>query len=576
MIPKIILKNCLKQYCRDLDKAIQPEETVRNVRKRLKNWPEDVLAGSQRIDTGRLGIPVYMCICGNAAKTIMPTRKQMGKGSSPAQAEASAIMELMERFAFFSFWNNMPFAVEATWSAARRKFGQTLLPVAEMLRSVNDSLTEPQAERLLDLMKWIFYPATDLATGQNVWIPLDWFRMLGEFNGSSAGNTNEESLLQGISELIERHVSCIVDRERPELATIAQDKIEDPVLHQLCRAFHKNGIQLILKDISLGMPLPTVAALAWDPSTFPDASEIVFTAGTASSPTKAAIRAVTEVAQLGGDFCTHSCYEASGLPKFTNLDDLQWLMVGPIVQLSSLPTVENVDIRNELMQVVQALAPLYTLAVEITHPGIGIPAHYTIIPGLQFRERDKNQSLGLFIGRKLAEKAEPEAATAGLAELAKIYPQAHYLLFFRGMLKLRQGNVGDAATLFAQAVPEQPDDEARALAAFYAGYALGQCERWQEAIPYLEQARELAPQMNEAANQLGVACFKMRNYARAESYFDIALAINKGSAIDLANRGLARKFLGKTAEARRDLTTALELDANLDFARKHLAQLEAE
>ena len=46
----------------------------------------------------------------------MPTRKQMGKGSSAEQAEASALMELMERFAFFSFWEERPHMVSATWA----------------------------------------------------------------------------------------------------------------------------------------------------------------------------------------------------------------------------------------------------------------------------------------------------------------------------------------------------------------------------------------------------------------------------------------------------------------------------
>ena len=37
------------------------------------------------------------------------TQKQMGKGGSPAQAEASALMELVERFSFFSFMHRAAF-----------------------------------------------------------------------------------------------------------------------------------------------------------------------------------------------------------------------------------------------------------------------------------------------------------------------------------------------------------------------------------------------------------------------------------------------------------------------------------
>ena len=57
-----------------------------------------MLAETRRIDTGRLGIPVYLSVCGEAARAVMPTRKQMGKGASPEQAEASALMELARAF----------------------------------------------------------------------------------------------------------------------------------------------------------------------------------------------------------------------------------------------------------------------------------------------------------------------------------------------------------------------------------------------------------------------------------------------------------------------------------------------
>lgn len=576
MTPRIILKSCPKKYSTDLDKAANPLETIKNVRQRLKDWPEEILADCRRVDTGRLGIPVYLGICGNAARAIIPARKQMGKGSSPAQAEASAIMELMERYAFFSFWKNMPFGVKASWNEAERQFGEKLIPIAEMLRSVNDSIPENTARGLLNLIEWHFYPATDLASGEIVWLPLDWFRMLGEFNGSSAGNTAEESLLQGVSELIERHVCCLIDRQRPELPTIDQNSISDSVLKRLCGAFHKNGIKLILKDISQGMPLPTVAALAWDPATFPKDSEIVFTAGTATSPAKSAIRAVTEVAQLGGDFCTHSCYEASGLPKFTNLDECQWLLQGPLISLESLPHAEADDICEELKTVVGALTPLRVLAVETTHPGIGIPAHYTMIPGMQFRERDRNQSLGLFAGRKLTEEAAPDVARSGLVTLAAAYPNAHFLPFFEGMIALKEGDTANAARLFVKSISLQPDDDSKALAAFYAGYAHTQKQEWEESMPYLEQAFSMSPGMKEAANLLGVACFKLKDYARAESFFDAALAIDKGSAVDLANRGLARKFQGKKEGAVHDLEAALALDYTLTFAFNHLKDMEAQ
>jgi Uncharacterized conserved protein len=205
--PRIVLAPCPKGYTRDLDKTMSPAQTIARVRERLNTSRLDILSQTRRVDVGRLGIPVFLSVCGADARRIMPTRKQMGKGSSAEQAEASALMELMERFAFFSFWDDRPHMVSATWSEAEARFGNDLLPLEAMLRSVDDSLSPQQARRVLNLTPWQFYPATCLADGRTVWLPLDWFKLLGEFNGTSAGNSAEESLLQGLSELVERHAT---------------------------------------------------------------------------------------------------------------------------------------------------------------------------------------------------------------------------------------------------------------------------------------------------------------------------------------------------------------------------------
>lgn len=570
----IVLNSCPKGYSQDLDKAISPEETTAKVGKLVEDSGLDIVAGIRRVDTGRLGIPVYLGVCGDDAREIMPTRKQMGKGSSIAQAKASALMEVMERYAFFSFWERKPHFIQATWSKAKKLFGDALIPVEEILISVHDSMPAEQAEELLELVEWQFYPATHLASGKIVWLPLDWFRMLGEFNGSSAGNTQEESILQGLSELVERHVCCIIDRARPELPTIDPNSCHDKKLVDLLKAFRINGVNLVLKDISSGMPLPTVAALAWDPSTFPGSSEIVFTAGTATSPAKAAIRAITEVAQLAGDFCTNSCYEASGLPKFYCQDEYAWLLQGANIALDALPSVENKDMREEILATLKGLEPVQVYCVDTTNPAIGVPCHYCIAPGLEFRERDSNQSMGLFIGRKLAEEQSCDKAMDSLDKIEKYCTNAHYLPFFRGLVLLNSGDVEAATSLFKQAAPLQPDNDSRAMAEFYAGYASTRLGLWSNALDSLRKAVALCPGMREYANLLGVAYYKLKNYEEAEKTFDMALTIDKGSAIDLANRGVCRKFLGKYEDAAEDLRKALELDSGLDFARIHFEELQ--
>ncbi len=569
------LKSCPKVYSKDQDKAVTPEETVARVKALLDEKCSGVLKCTRKVDTGRLGIPVFISECGDVARDIMPTRKQMGKGASVIQAEASALMELVERFSFFSFWNTPENFTLATYTEAEELWPGKVISIEKILQSVGEEMEPGKARVILDLVRWHFHPALNVHTGETEYVPLDWFKILNEFNGSSAGNTPEESVLQGGSELVERHVCAVIDRDRPEIPVIDPASCDDKVLAGLCKCFDDNGIKYIVNDFSLGMPLPTVAVTAWDPSTFPGMSEIVFTAGTSASPCKAAIRAFTEVAQLAGDFETGRVYEASGLPKFTEIEQTGWLAAGECVKLKSLPSVEQGDIYDELKSFAAGLEEQgYTLyTVDTTHPELGVPANYNFVPGFQFRERTPHASLGLFVGRILSEKVALDIAGDGLDVISDIYGEPYFVPFFEGMLALRGGDTSRAVDMFAIATEVQPADEEKALSAFYTAYALSLEERWPETVPYLDKAIELDDEAKEYFNLRGVAKFKAKEYALAAEDFKAALGLDSGSASDLANLGLCHKFMGENDDAIEYLSTALELDPSLEYAQNHLQEL---
>jgi ribosomal protein S12 methylthiotransferase accessory factor len=571
----IRLGPCLKGHTLELDKVCPPEQTVSKVRAAFAAFGDEILARTRRIDTGRLGIPVFLSMCGPLARCVMPTRKQMGKGASAIQAEASALVELAERFSLFSFWADTGRFVTATWSQAEQRWPGSVLPISEITKSVGEDLPEEHARAIMNLISWRFGPVTEVRLGKELFAPLDWFKKINEFNGSSAGNTAEESILQGLCELIERHVCAVVDRGRMTTPTIDPGTLNDPVLQDLWEAFARQGVRVLLKDFSLGLPAPTVAAIAYDPATFPDRSEIVFTAGTAATPAKAAIRALTEVAQLAGDFETGSNYEASGLPKFTAPSQLAWLQQGPTVSLESLPSIANRDIFEEIKTLTNSLAcmGLHAYSTDTTHPALGVPAHYSFVPGFQFRERALRPSLGLFVGRILAEEYPAAQARTGLHALRRFYPEASYLDFFAGLLAIRLDQHQDALGLLAQSESRLDHHDDRALAAFYQGYALTRAGAWDLSITHLDRAIDLCPELKEYYNLRGVAKFKMKQYASAEHDFQAALNLDSGSAVDLANIGLCAKFLGRGKEAAELLQSALELDPGLDFAKPHLEEL---
>ncbi len=76
----LVLKDCYKTFRHDQDKVRNPEETLQWVKERLQTQRLNILTETVRIDTGRLGIPVFISLCGDDATRLTGTKKQMGKG----------------------------------------------------------------------------------------------------------------------------------------------------------------------------------------------------------------------------------------------------------------------------------------------------------------------------------------------------------------------------------------------------------------------------------------------------------------------------------------------------------------
>ena len=281
------------------------------------------------------------------------------------------------------------------------------------------------------------------------------------------------------------------------------------------------------------------------------------------------------MAQLAGDFETGAVYEASGLSKFADWSEAAWLEKGPMVPLDSLPNIEREDMLDELKLLAEGLdnQGYQLLAVETSQPELGLSAAYTFVPGFGFRERDLHASLGLFTGRKLAEDVDPVLAQAGLGVLEDIYPSAHFTPFFQGLLALRMGDPLAALEHFARAEPLQPDADSKGLAAFYQAHALQYLEDWEAMLPHLDRAVTACPEVKEYFNLRGVAKFKLQRYTIAAEDFARALDLDRGSAMDLANLGICHKFMGRHESAKDYLSSALELDPSLEFARNHLEEL---
>ena len=571
---KIILEDAYKGYTLDQDKIFSPEETVRRFKDKLREVDLDILEETVRIDNGRLDIPIYFSVCGRDAEETIGTKKQMGKGGTPHQSEASAVMELAERFSFFSFCKNP----ENFFVDEYKNVKDRALPFEAIAKSVHDDSNElDQAREVFSRLPLKWTMGYNMTKGEEVLIPFDWFFAINEFNGPSAGNCVEEAISQGICELMERHVSSIVSRDRLKTPAIDLGNLSDPLLVEMIGKYRKAGIKLFATDFSLGMGIPSVGALAYDPTTFPEKSEIVWTAGTTPDPQKALSRALTEVAQLAGDFNSGSNYVASGLPKFTDLSQADFVIHPETeVNISTLPDISNDNIRVEVENCIEALARVNmdVILINTMHTKLKIPTFYTIIPGAHFRERALGTSVGMFSAKLIAEGGNPEWALAELKKMDRLLPDKYYIKFFLGLSHISLNEPGTALLCLEEALKLGPKEEDVPSIYSYMGVCLKDEERYADAIKVLEKAREYDSERTDVYNLLGFCYFKLKEHEKAIASFRNVLRLNPSSAIDYANIASNFRDMGNKEMAIRHYKLALELDATIDFARENLKKLE--
>ena len=572
----IELTDAFKKFVIDQDKIIPPEETVRRFKDKLKKIDLDILKEVVRIDNKRLDIPVYFSVYGKDANDVIGNKKQMGKGGTPEQAKASAVMELAERFSLFSFYKNPENFTVQKYSQVSEK----AIPFEMIAQSVNDESEDLHLAREIfeDLpLKWTL--GYNLTREEEVLIPFDWFFTINEFNGSSAGNCIEEALIQGICEIVERHTSAMVSQKKLKIPGINPDSTTDPMVVEMIKKYKKAGVNFYLSDFTLDMGIPTIGMLAYDPITFPEKSEIVWTAGTTPDPQKALSRALTEVAQLAGDFNSGSNYVASGLPKFTNIEDAEFI-TNPesVIDITNLPNIAHVNIKTEIENCVSSLAKrdLEVLVINLKHGKLEIPAFYTMIPGTHFRERSQKSSVGMFVSKLIFENNEVEKSVVKLRQIDKILQKKYYIKFYLGSCYLDMNNPEKGLEYFNEALDLDPNLEDIPSIYSYMGTCFKEMNHYRRALEVLQKGEALDKERTDIYNLMGFCHFMLKEHEEAIENFQHVKRLDPSSAINYANIGSNYRDMNNKKKAIEYYRLALALDPSIDFAIESLKRLESE
>jgi len=568
-----IIKDAVKCNNADQDKIIPPEETVNSFKEKLKKIDLDILEDTVRIDNKRLDIPVYFSICGNDAYALTGTRKQMGKGGTAQQAEASAVMELAERFSLFSFRNNPEnFLIEKY-----RNIKDKAIPFKMIAQSVNDDSDDMEiAEKIFEDLPFKWTKAFNLTQNKELLVPFDWFFTINEFNGACAGNCAEEAICQGMCEVVERHVSSIISYKKLKVPLINADSATDPMAVELIQKYRNAGIRIYISDFSLNTGIPTVGVLAYDPLTFPKTSEIVWTAGTTLNPQKSLNRALTEVAQLAGDFNTSSNYIASGLPKFKKIEEAEFVINSKNeIDIKNLPDLSDNNIKIEIESCISALKEkgMEVIVINTMNPKLEIPAFYTIIPGAHFRERALGNSICMFTAKLIAETIDPKTAIGKLKRIEEILPDKYYIKFYLGSCYLAMDDLKTAIDYFTSSLGLEPTEQDMPSIYSYMGVCLKDMGEYRNAISVLMKGEKFDSDRTDIFNLMGFCYFKLKEYEKAIDCFKKVLRINPGSAIDYANIASNYREMGKPVKAIQYYETALAIDPGIDFARYNLEKL---
>jgi bacteriocin biosynthesis cyclodehydratase domain-containing protein len=321
-----------------------------------------------------------------------------GKGSTAEQAEASALMEAIERYSgifqgdeirmkrrFADFApgdailaNDVQLFSEAQFAARHEPAGDDSHPIPEPI--------DPTAK-----IEWS--PAWSLRDQRFRYFPTGLMYFFyrdahTDSNGCAAGNTLQEAIVQGFLELVERDAYAIWWYNRSQRSEVDLSEFDDSYIRDIKTQFTDAGRKLWVLDVTNDLGVPTyVAVMHW----IKDGQEnIEFGSGAHFDRRIALLRSLTELSQfLSIGLMGGGSGDKSSLDGITPLRLENYPFLIPASRLVVVPELGiNVPLDSAREQVeacveIARRAGYDFLVLDQTRPDVEVSVARVIVPGLR-------------------------------------------------------------------------------------------------------------------------------------------------------------------------------------------------
>lgn len=280
-------------------------------------------------------------------------------------------------------FSDRQYGTRVEWNRAHGPFQQVCEPFDDL--EVMDwtplwSLTEKRHRLLPTAM--LYYGASDGGGGRSV---------CADSNGSAAGSSREDAVLQGLLELVERDAVALWWHNRCRVPGVDLDGFGDPWIDELRRQYAGVGREVWALDVTSDLGIPVMVAVSRRADSAPE--DLWFGFGAHLDPRTALRRALTELNQL-----MPAVLRASP-DSFDDPDAARWRRDATVANqpylipdqchiprtAGSYSHTPHDDICEdiELIRARLAARGMDTLVLDQTRPDIGLPVVKVVTPGLR-------------------------------------------------------------------------------------------------------------------------------------------------------------------------------------------------